>query len=704
MILKFSSLHKIFIGFVLFTALIHPLWSDESNSLQLKKIPGLYKGRFRPLDAISRLWLEENYNRQSIKENHYHAFHVIGPSAFALLWKIQFTGHAYWSDIPLFWIYSSRIKELLDLPLKENYFTYRQLSDAIYANKKTNLALIKELTAYHFLKAYNEGTNRQFSRKLELNALSSDFWVALDNNHLIVETAPANPPLQYLTHGFVILEDFNTYAANRQNKHLNEEIMKLIQKLQQFSRMQGPVADGENNYERLYEDLNNRGLSSANIASFLEQEYPLSERLANSGGIFKVLPAKNGEWIALNALTLKVYDVISNRLIPIANFTSFSDEQFQQIRNIYLQLINDYEHKRLKLQLAHLLSDNYQTLVNTPVRKAWEKSITYPSIYRLNIEYWYYQLPLIEICIMLYGLSIIFLIIGCNFRAKFTPIGTFLSLVAFALNTMILILRCFILGRPPVSNMFETVIYVPWVAMLASFLLSIRIKNFLLLIGASLVSLVLLILLKVTGLNSNLENVQAVLDSQFWLIIHVLMIVGSYGVFVLAGALGQIYLIQYFIYKRETDEMRALSKAILQTLYIGVALLIPGTILGGIWAAQSWGRFWDWDPKESWAFISSCVYLIFIHAYRFKKIYTFGLAIGSVIGLLAISFTWYGVNYILGTGLHSYGFGSGGEIYYYLFIIAELIFIIFAEIFHLKLTKVSDSLKKQKKEEVITKL
>jgi hypothetical protein len=104
--------------------------------------------------------------------------------------------------------------------------------------------------------------------------------------------------------------------------------------------------------------------------------------------------------------------------------------------------------------------------------------------------------------------------------------------------------------------------------------------------------------------------------------------------------------------------------------------------LGGVWAAESWGRFWDWDPKESWAFISICLYLIWVHAYRFHRIASFGLAIGAVTGLLAISFTWYGVNYILGTGLHSYGFGSGGELYYYLFVGAEsalLIFVAFAQ-------------------------
>jgi ABC-type transport system involved in cytochrome c biogenesis permease subunit len=166
----------------------------------------------------------------------------------------------------------------------------------------------------------------------------------------------------------------------------------------------------------------------------------------------------------------------------------------------------------------------------------------------------------------------------------------------------------------------------------------------------------------------SLDIVQAVLDSHYWLLIHVLMVVGSYGVLFVAGVCGHIFLLQ-----RTPSPL--LEKTVLQTLYWGTALLICGTLLGGVWAAQSWGRFWDWDPKEAWAFISSALYLLWIHAYRFKKIAGRGLAIGSIVGLMAITFTWYGVNYILGSGLHSYGFGQGGERFYYLYLLVELLFL-----------------------------
>ena len=328
--------------------------------------------------------------------------------------------------------------------------------------------------------------------------------------------------------------------------------------------------------------------------------------------------------------------------------------------------------------------------MNAPVKQAWEKNLYYPSLSRLKLEYWYYQIPLVETTIAIYGIAIILLILGIGQKKRrIKKFGTFFALVAFTLNGIILAMRCFILGRPPVSNMFETIIYVPWIAVLVSLFLSKRLKNCSIILGSCLVATILLVLIKVTGLGNSMENVQAVLDSQFWLIIHVLMVVGSYGVFALAGILGQFYLWQYISHQHETYSMNELGHAILQSMYVGVALLVPGTILGGIWAAQSWGRFWDWDPKESWAFISSCLYIIFIHAYTFKHIRFFGLAMGAVLGLLAISFTWYGVNYILGTGLHSYGFGSGGEIYYYLFVLIEFIFLFWAAMIYFKSQRAS---------------
>jgi ABC-type transport system involved in cytochrome c biogenesis permease subunit len=675
-------LKKILLTFLL---LFSQLMSNEINLLQ--EVPTSYNGRFRPLDATARLWLSNNYNNVAIKSKHYTNFHMLDSSAVSLLWKLQFCGYANWTDSPLFWVYSSDLKTLLNLPLKENYFSYDQLHNAIYDNQTSNLALVKKLVSYNFLKAYHNSSNRSGTEKQELAQLSPGLWASGENGRITIVEAPKNPLWQYVKPGMVIADNADQLKPSliKEGKPINDEISKLLQLMNQFSGISGPYAAGEKEYEKAYAGLKARNNTPGQIEEILQREFPLAQRLKQAGSLFKVLPGKDGEWISLNALTMKIYNKKSNALDPIANFTVYSDSQFSKIQDTYYKLIYDHNDVDLKHQLAALLIDNYKNEIeNKPIHQTSVKEIRYPSFSRLKAEQFYYQVPLIETTIITYGLAIISLMIGLGQkRRRFTHFGLILVLIAFCLNTLVLALRCYVLGRPPVSNMFETIIYVPWVAVLVSLILRLRMRNSIIVLGASITALALLIVLQVTGLADGMENVQAVLESQYWLIIHVLMIVGSYGVFALAGILGEIYLIQYLRYKHETFMMEELGNAILQSMYIGVALLIPGTILGGVWAAQSWGRFWDWDPKESWAFISSCIYVIFIHTYTFKHIRFFGLAMGAVLGLLAISFTWYGVNYILGTGLHSYGFGSGGDLYYYAFILAEISFLAWAALIRL---------------------
>lgn len=403
------------------------------------------------------------------------------------------------------------------------------------------------------------------------------------------------------------------------------------------------------------------GIEPKEIGLRLEAQAPLMKRIANAGVLVKALPGRhNKEWYSLAALTIKKYQPHNREFEYASNFTIYSDDDFQAIRQAYLA--GDKDLLAQKLMLA------YEKIQGTPFQVASGKSLKYPTTRQLYIETLYYHIPMLPLAMVFYLFGILIYIFSYTLRKSHFKNTAFVFICfAFVLHTSILIARCYILQRAPVSNMFETLIYVPWLAMLLGIISKSIWKDDIVPFAASIVALTLLLVLQVTNINSSLENVQAVLDSQYWLIIHVLLIVGSYGVFALCGVLGHWYLLH---------KSPKVGKYILQTMYVGCAMLIPGTILGGVWAAESWGRFWDWDPKESWAFISSCIYLIAIHAFTFRRIGYFGLALMSLLGLQAIGFTWYGVNYILGTGLHSYGFGSGGEIYYYGFIAVEIIFVV----------------------------
>lgn len=172
----------------------------------------------------------------------------------------------------------------------------------------------------------------------------------------------------------------------------------------------------------------------------------------------------------------------------------------------------------------------------------------------------------------------------------------------------------------------------------------------------------------------------AVLRNNFWLAVHVLIITASYGAGALAWGLGNISLAYYAFgrYKKSQDETAddektkviprrppqqcaVLARYTYRAVQLAVLLLAAGTITGAIWADFAWGRYWGWDPKEVWALVTLLVYMVILHGRWASWTGDFGMAVGAVLGATSIMMAWYGVNFILAGGLHSYGFGSGGQ-------------------------------------------
>ncbi len=659
---------------------------NASADLPPEATPVSYKGRIIPLESYAKQYLQEFYGKPHIKKNHLNAFHQIEGSALDFFQKLYFYGHEQFDHSPLFHIHYAGVKKALGLNLKENHFSYEEITKAIYENEESSLNVMRLIITYHFAKNALEMQAHKKSFKTELKALTPGLFVTLDKENLIVAEVPDFKPWHFLKKKMILQENVkdNLTTIEREIKHDAEELLNLLALMNQYKNLKGISQKQNEIYEKKFLKMQESGTSSKEIAILLENEHPLQSRLNGSGSLIYSIPSKkNGVFYPIDSLDLKTYDLKTNSLKPINNFTIYSDTSFQKIQAAYGALkksVLNNEHLNIQtsfVKLENALNEAYAEIEGSVAKEAHQKTLYYPASGQLKAELLYQRLPLIEASILCYLIALIGLIISRILTQRSLKLLSLIFL-SFGLifHTAILGLRCYILNRPPVSNMFETVIYVPWIALIAGFIFYYFNKNSLLLIASCFCSIVLLIVLKVAGMNSHFENVQAVLDSNYWLTVHVLLIVGSYGVFFLCGVLGQIYLGYSFFNKKETEEMKFLANLILQTMYTGVFMLIPGTILGGVWAAESWGRFWDWDPKESWAFISSCIYLIVIHGYRFHKISGFGLAFGSCFGLMAISFTWYGVNYILGTGLHSYGFGSGKDLYYYLFLLIQLFFLI----------------------------
>lgn len=225
------------------------------------------------------------------------------------------------------------------------------------------------------------------------------------------------------------------------------------------------------------------------------------------------------------------------------------------------------------------------------------------------------------------------------------------------------VLRMQIAGRPPVTNMYESVVWVGFgvAAIALLFELTSRARYYLL-AAAPLSVLCLVVADRLPAvLDPSIGPLVPVLRDNFWLSVHVPTITLSYASFALAMGLGHVALGHYLFAPQATERIRALSQFNYRVLQVGILLLTAGIILGGIWAHFSWGRFWGWDPKETWALIALMCYLVPLHGRLVGWMGDLGINVTSVVSFNAVLMAWYGVNFVLGTGLHSYGFSTGGS-------------------------------------------
>ncbi len=240
-------------------------------------------------------------------------------------------------------------------------------------------------------------------------------------------------------------------------------------------------------------------------------------------------------------------------------------------------------------------------------------------------------------------------------------VGTTLVVIGLVATTAGLTARCIITGLGAVTNLYETLIFVALIAGVMGLIMAKTSGNGLYLVAGAIAAGLCAMVGEAMPpeMGNNIGQLQPVLRSRFWLWIHVKTVVASYAAYALALVLGNIALWQAWREKRKVTMEE--SRALYRCLQVGTVLIIAGTLLGGWWADAAWGRFWGWDPKEVGALIVCLTYLIPLHLRYVGAVGPTGLAAWSVLGFLSVLWSWYGVNFILGTGLHAYGFGSGGQ-------------------------------------------
>ena len=261
----------------------------------------------------------------------------------------------------------------------------------------------------------------------------------------------------------------------------------------------------------------------------------------------------------------------------------------------------------------------------------------------------------------LVGYAVVMLVMLVSYRVRWlASIVLPTTIWAFGLHTVGLICRMIIEQRPPVTNLYSSAVFVGWGVLALALAMGPRMRSAtnrsVLIFFSLLINFLTLIIahhLSIQG--DTLEMLQAVLDTNFWLSTHVVIMTLGYSAMLLAGFLGAYYVLRRLVDRSFEAHASDLVRLTLIIVMIGLSLSSIGTILGGIWADQSWGRFWGWDPKENGALLVVLWGAIILHARLAGWAKERGVMVLAIGGNAVVAFSWFGVN-MLGIGLHAYGF------------------------------------------------
>jgi len=379
---------------------------------------------------------------------------------------------------------------------------------------------------------------------------------------------------------------------------------------------------------------------------------------AFSGSILKIFPIPddpNNKWISFleleNAGFKGMVDTYTKSILPLyfSTLNQASESKDPKIASDY--------YKKADELLASI--NGFQKKFGGKIMPSDEK-ITSEILYNKydvfqKLPYWY----IMAAVLMLFFTILKIFKEGKTLNFLVNTMHIIVGLL-FALHTVALIARWYISGHAPWSNAYESIIYVAWATMF--FGLAFDRKSKLTVASSAFVTAMILTAAYMNWIDPEIGNLQPVLNS-YWLMIHVAIIVASYGPFALGMILGTVSLLLIlFTNAKNKDKMKLNIKEITyineMSLTIGLILLTIGNFLGGQWANESWGRYWGWDPKETWALISIMVYAFVIHS-RFvpslRGKWAFNLM--SIFAFVSILFTYFGVNFHL-VGLHSYASGE----------------------------------------------
>jgi len=382
--------------------------------------------------------------------------------------------------------------------------------------------------------------------------------------------------------------------------------------------------------------------------------------LVQSGGLIRIFPdqgAGNNKWASLS-------DALNGQMTN-------KEDDISDVFLSYMSALQQGDYVAAVMYLDQIDANQQSDEILPPESKK-------------NTEIIYNKINLFPSLAKFYGFFGVLLMV-LSFLLVFRPrklykrlfnIGIIHLAVALVAHTVALGLRWYVSGHAPMSNGYESMIFVAWVTLLAG-LIFVKRSNYALALTAILAALSLLVA-GMSNMNPEITNLVPVLKSP-WLTIHVAVIMAGYGFLGLASIMGLLNIVLYAVLT--SGNRTRMEEVILQvtnvnhlTLIVGLYFMTAGVFLGGVWANESWGRYWGWDPKETWALITVLVYAFVTHMHRIPGLrgnYAFNLA--SFVSYSSVMMTYFGVNYFLG-GMHSYASGSSFKIPMWTYAVLAVLF------------------------------
>lgn len=371
---------------------------------------------------------------------------------------------------------------------------------------------------------------------------------------------------------------------------------------------------------------------------------------------FKVLPmpTPDGSWV-----TMQDGEDFARGGASEAAFQALSKKS----ADLYTDIANRFDELARKY-----IASNFQP-VHGPEVRAWKEAIKRlnPDLIpegRINSEVMLNTLKPFTICFYIYIVSSLCAIIMVITK-KWGWLYVLPAIAGFILHAIGIGLRAIVAQRPPFSNMYESLILLALAVVLVALFIELFSRSRYYLLAGSIIAAVLLGVSNMgTAFDPFIGPILPALQS-LWMIVHVPSMMIGYASAGIAGFIGHSYLYKNIFGKKSEDELVEVESQIYRALKVTILFMLTGVILGAVWAGEAWGRPWGWDMKETWALITLLFYVVIAHGRLVNWIKGIWLAVLTVLGIVLVTFTYYGVNYVFSRGLHSYGKGNGHTVVLY---------------------------------------